>query len=86
MQQAAINEGRINELLAEPTEFVYGDYYNYGGTLYSRPVGVCWSATVFSVTDSRYLYFHTYGTTRSLYPQGNNGKGGAFAVRCVVGS
>ena len=81
----AINEGRINELLAKPTEFVYGDYYHYGGTLSSRPLGSYWSATVHSATNSRYLVFNTNGTTRTLAPQSYYLKGSAFAVRCVVG-
>ena len=85
MVRLAINEGRINELLAKPTEFVYGDHYSYGGTLYSRPIGYYWSATVYSATVSRRLNFNTYGTTRGLYPQGYDGKSNAFAVRCVVG-
>ena len=81
--QAAINEERINKLLAKPTEFVYSDYYNYGGTLYSRPVGRYWSASVYSASNSRRLNFNTNGTTRGLSPQDGNSKGYAFAVRCV---
>ena len=72
--------------MAKPTEFVYGDNYNYGGTLYSRPVGNYWSATVYSATISRLLLFDTGGTTRNLLPQSYYNKGNAFAVRCVVGS
>ena len=79
-----INEGRINELLVKPTEFVYSGYYSYGGTLYSRPVGHYWSASVGSATYSRNLNFSTGGTARSLNPQGSNGKGYGFAVRCVA--
>ena len=74
-EQAAINEG---------TEFVYGDFYGYGGTLNSRPIGYYWSASVNSAAYSRNLYFDTNGTTRNLYPQYYHDKGDAFAVRCVV--
>ena len=72
--------------MAKPTEFVYGDGYYYGGTLYSRPIGLYWSATVYSATNSRRQGFNTEGTTRGLYTQSNDYKGHAFAVRCVVGS
>ncbi|MDO5451954.1 MAG: hypothetical protein Q4F56_02595, partial [Candidatus Saccharibacteria bacterium] len=51
--------------------------------LNSRPIGFYWSASVYSATHSRSLGFDTSGTARSLYPQSYNGKGLAFAVRCV---
>ena len=82
-EQAVINEGRINKLLAKPTEFVYSDLYYYGGTLGSRPIGYYWSASVYSATHSRNLDFSTNGTTRNLHLQNLNDKGNAFAVRCV---